>query len=144
MSYERRNTGRWAWLKSVGSAEENLEEGWQEKRRYLLEFVWFPKHPRSIRGGDLLVYYAAGQGGLPAVVEVTTDEVQESRDHPRYSERWPWRMEVRPLLVVPRLEDAPSLAAVGIDPLRVRRQSHILLDSDELQAVRLALVPAID
>lgn len=144
MSYERSNTGRWAWLKSVGSAEDRLDEGWQEERRYLLESVWFPKHPRSIRSGDLLVYYAAGRGRLPAVVEVAADEVQESRDHPRYSKRWPWKMEVRPLLVVPRLADAPSLTAVGIDPLRVRRQSHILLDADELQAVRLAFVPPVD
>jgi|SRR4051794_21505980 hypothetical protein len=144
MSYDRVGTGRWAWLKSVGSADEPLENGWQEKWRYLLKAVWFPKHPRSIRKGDLLVYYAAGRGRLPAVVEVTGDEVQESRDHPRYSERWPWRMEVRPRLIAPDLEDAPSLEEVGIDPLRVRRQSHILLDTDELEAVRRAFVPEVD
>lgn len=144
MSYDRRGTGRWAWLKSIGSAEEPLEDGWQEEWNYLLEAVWFPKHPRSIRSGDLLVYYAAGRRRLPAIVEVTGDEVQESRGHPRYSKRWPWRMEVRPRLVAPDLERAPSLNDVDIDPLRVRRQSHILLDTEELDAVRKAFVPCID
>jgi len=144
MSYDRENTGRWAWLKSVGSADEPLEDGWQEKWQYLLESVWFPKHPRSIRGGDLLVYYAAGRGRLPAVVEVVGDEVQESRDHPRYAKRWPWRMAVKPRLLVPELNNAPSLEEVGIDPLRVRRQSHILLDPAELEAVRRAFMPCID
>jgi hypothetical protein len=144
MAYDRRLTGRWAWLKSVGSADDPLEDDWLHGRDYLLSHVWYPKHPRSIRGGDLLVYYASGRGGLPAVVEVATGDVEESRDHPRHSERWPWRMAVRPRLVVPRLRDAPRLTDVGIDPLRVRRQSHIRLGVEEVQAVRAAFVPRVD
>ena len=144
MAYERSNTGRWAWLKSVGSADDQLQERWLENRDWLLEAVWFPKHPRSIRAGDLLVYYAAGKGKLPAVVEVAADEVQESRNHPRYSARWPWRMSVRPCLVVPSLSAAPELGAAGIDPLRVRRQSHIRLENAELELVRKAFVPAVE
>ena len=104
-----------------------------------MESVWFPKHPRSIRAGDLLTYYAAGRGVLPAVVEVVNDEVYESRDHPRYSERWPWRMDVTPLLVIPRLDAAPPLSALNVDPLRVRRQSHILLQPEELEGLKIAL-----
>lgn len=144
MAYSRENTGRWAWLKSVGSSSDPLEDDWPEKRPYLLDSVWFPKHPRSIRRGDLLVYYAASRGMLPAVVEVLSDEVHEDYDHPRYSERWPWRMTVKPLLLVPRLPDAPPLSAIGVDPLRVRRQSHILLRPDELAAARCAFMPLID
>lgn len=144
MSYDRSDTGRWAWLKSVGSADDPLEEEWLDERGYLLESVWFPKYPRSIRGGDLLVYYAAGKGRLPAVVEVVSDDVQESRDNPRYSARWPWRMTVRSRLVVPALTAAPNLAAVAIDPLRVRRQSHIRLDGEELDRVRKALIPVVE
>lgn len=143
MTYDRLNTGPWAWLKSVGSADEPLEDLWLAERDYLLRFVWFPKHPRSLRGGDLLVYYAAGRGVLAGVVRLRSDEVQKAGDHPRYSDRWPWRMEVEPLLVVPNLEDAPLLADTGIDSLRVRRQSHILLTEAEIEAVRRAFIPPV-
>jgi hypothetical protein len=44
-------------------------------------------------------------------------------------------MEVRPLVTLP-LDDAPTLADVGIDPLRVRRQSHILLSQPEFNRAR--------
>jgi hypothetical protein len=53
-------------------------------------------------------------------------------------------MIVRPRILAPSLKNAPSLAEVGIDPLRVRRQSHILLSPDELDAVRRAFVPCIE
>lgn len=144
MAYDRDGTGRWAWLKSVGSADDPLLDDWLDGRSYLLRSVWFPKHPRSIRAGDLLVYYAAGHLRVPAVVEVESDEVFEARDHPRYSERWPWRMEVKPLVVVPRVSDAPTLSAMRIDHLRVRQQSHILLTTEELAEFRTALVPATE
>jgi len=38
------------------------------------------------------------------------------------------------------LEVAPSLAEVGIDSLRVRRQSHILLTADEYATARRLIV----
>ena len=63
----------------------------------LLRKVWFPKHPRSIRSGDLLVYYAAGRGVFPAVVEVVSDDVQQRPQGPMHSPRWPWYMAVRRL-----------------------------------------------
>lgn len=144
MAYDRDGTGRWAWLKSVGSTEDPLHDDWLNGRSYLLRSVWFPQHPRSVKAGDLLVYYAAGHLRMPAVVEVESDEVHEARDHPRHSERWPWRMDVKPLVVVPRVSDAPELSAMQIDPLRVRRRSHILLRPDELAGLRTALVPPIE
>jgi len=48
-------------------------------------------------------------------------------------------MNVRPLVTLP-LEVAPSLAEVGIDSLRVRRQSHILLTADEYATARRLIV----
>jgi hypothetical protein len=44
-------------------------------------------------------------------------------------------MDVRPLVTLP-LDDSPTLAEVGIDPVRVRRQSHILLNGEEFERAR--------
>lgn len=141
MAYDRTGTGMWTWIKSVGSVEEPLESQWLENRDYLLENVWFPKHPRSLIAGDLLVYYAATKGVFPAVVEILTGEVESDTNHPRYSSRWPWRMSVRPRLVIPNLDDAPTLEQFGIDSLRLRRQSHILLNADEWERIRATYLP---
>jgi hypothetical protein len=45
---------------------------------------------------------------------------------PDYGGRW--RMDVRPLVTLP-IDVAPTLADVGIEPRRVRRQSHIRVPS---------------
>ncbi len=97
MAYDRTNTGPWIWVKLVGSADHRLEPLWLDGRGDLLRKVWFPKHPRSIRSGDLLVYYAAGRGVFPAVVEVVSDDVQQRPQGPMHSPRWPWYMAVRRL-----------------------------------------------
>ncbi len=125
----------------MGAAEDRLEQDWLAGRREaLLEWVWFPKHPRSIRAGDLLVYYAAGRRVFPAVVEVVADAVLPDEEG---SERWRWRMQVRPRVVVPQLRDAPTLSQIGLNPLRLRRQSHILLTSAEWERFRAAFLPPI-
>jgi hypothetical protein len=52
---------------------------------------------------------------------------------PDYGGRW--RMDVRPLVTLP-IDVAPTLADVGIEPRRVRRQSHIRLDIPEYERCR--------
>ena len=141
MAYDRAGTGPWTWVKIVGSADDPLEAEWLGEREDLLHSVWFPKHPRSIRRGDLLVYYAAARGVFPAVVEVVSDEVYPRPNDPTYSVRWPWRMSVCPRLVIPLLDDAPAVADVGLDPRRLRRQSHILLTDIEWERFRCAYLP---
>src|SRR4051812_18062385 len=103
MAYDRTGTGPWAWLKSVGTQEDPLRTDWRVANAGLLTRVWFSKHPRSIRGGDLLAYYAARHQVLPAIVEVVSDEVHEGDNT-----RWKHHMEVRPIVTV-GLRDAPSL-----------------------------------
>lgn len=144
MAYDRDNTGTWPWIKTIGSSEDQLQEDWLDDRGFLLESVFFPKHPRSLRAGDLLVYYAAGRGVFPAVVEITSDEVHEDLRHPKHAQRWPWRMSVRPRLVIPKLSQSPRLEDVSIDSLRLRRQSHILLSESEWQEFREVFLPSSD
>jgi hypothetical protein len=141
MAYDRTNTGPWTWVKTVGSVDHPLVEEWLGEREGLLKEVWFPKHPRSIRRSDLLVYYAATHGRFPAVVEVVSSDVHARPDDPSHSERWPWFMCVRPRLVVPCLTDSPTLEDVELAPLRLRRQSHILLTDGEWEQFRTAFLP---
>lgn len=131
-----RGTGPWAWLKSVGSQETPLKRDWRSEDYHLVAFCWFSKHPRSLRAGDMLVYYAARWGVFPALMELVSDDVaDDAGGHPVHGQRWRWRMDVRPLVTLP-MDDAPSLADAGFDPLRVRRQSHIVLTIDEYERIR--------
>ena len=141
MAYDRTGTGRWWWVKTVGSADSPLQENWAEEHAHLLEKIYFPKYPRSLRGGDLLVYYAADHRDFPAVVELVNDQVDEDDSHPDHSKRWPWTMKVRPRLVIPQLSDAPTLDDVGFDPLRLRRQSHIRLTVEQADRIRDVFLP---
>jgi hypothetical protein len=125
----------------VGSQAEPLDRDWRLVDDHLLRSVWFSKYPRSVRGGDLFVYYAARWRCFPALMELVSDEVVDDADgHPVDGKRWRWRMEVRPLVTL-ELRSAPALEQTSIDPLRLRRQSHILLterEYDELRSLVLA------
>ena len=101
--------GRGHWLKALGHAQAPLPAAWIEDgavRR--LTRAGFPRHPR-MEPGDRLVYHASVWRRVFAIV------------HP-VSERRPWAVAVEPLLVVPRLDDAPPVEAIGV-LRRVRRNS---------------------
>jgi hypothetical protein len=136
MAYDRTGTGPWGWVKSIGSASDPLDEFWLHQNGYLTQSVWFSKYPRSIRARDLLVYYAATHRVFPAIVEVVSNKVHDDDEgHPRYGKRWQWKMEVRTHVAMD-LASAPTLGESSIDPLRLRRQSHILLTTEEFELLR--------
>jgi hypothetical protein len=54
-----------------------------------------------------------------AVVEAL--EEPAPREHPR----WPWTVAVEPLLVVPTLDAAPPVEAIGVAARSMSQQSHI-------------------
>jgi hypothetical protein len=140
MAYERAGTGPWAWLKSVGTQEDPLDLAWPYGEMHLLDRVFFSKHPRSIRAGDVLVYYAAGRQVLPALMLVTSDEVHdEGEDVPR----WRYWMSVRPIIIL-SLRGAPTLTQAGISPTSVRRQSHVLLSPEQYVHLRELMLHAVN
>lgn len=126
------------WLKAVGHARGPLPDRWLEDGRLdLLSRTGFPRRPRIVPG-DRLVYYASVWQRICAVVEVV-DEPTQAVPHPTDPGRWPWSVEVAPLLVVPRLDDAPPVQAIGIAPRSMSQQSHIRLREDHYAMVAEAL-----
>src|SRR4051794_38927216 len=118
------------FVKTIGHAGARLpanwlaNEAWQDR----LRSVVFPKFPRSVTRGSRLIYYGAGTRRFCAVLEVISDEPDQTRGPG--SDRWPYELLVRPLIAIPADEHAPSLDELGFDPLRLRRQSHVRLDAD--------------
>jgi len=125
------------WLKAVGHARGPLQEDWLERRPELLRRTGFPRRPR-IEPGDRLVLYASVWRRVFAAVQVTGPP--EPRDHPR----WPWTVATEPLLVVPTLDAAPPVEAIGVAPRSMSQQSHIRLRADhyDLAVEALASVAA--
>ena len=109
------------WLKAIGHARGPLTERWPEDRPELLRRTGFPRRPRIVPG-DRLVYYASVWRRVFAVVEAL--ELPEPREHPR----WPWTIAVEPLLVVPVLDAAPPVEAIGVAARSMSQQSHIRIE----------------
>jgi hypothetical protein len=102
-----------------------LPDAWLEDGRAgSLRRTGFPRRPR-IAAGDRLVYYAAVWRRVYAVVEVVSDPEQT-----RPGTRWPWTVEVEPLLVIPVLDRAPPIEAIGVPARSMSQQSHIRLSPE--------------
>jgi hypothetical protein len=125
------------WLKAVGHARGPLPEQWLEERAELLRRTGFPRRPR-IEPDDRLVLYASVWRRVFAVVQVVGPP--EPRDHPR----WPWTVATEPLLVVPALDAAPPVEAIGVAARSMSQQSHIRLHPEhyDLAVEALASVAA--
>jgi hypothetical protein len=120
------------WLKAVGHARGPLAETWLAERPELLRGTGFPRRPR-IAPGDRLVYYASVWRRVFAVVEAL--EEPERREHAR----WPWTIAVEPLLVVPVLDAAPPVEAIGVAARSMSQQSHIRIGPEQYERAVLAL-----
>jgi hypothetical protein len=102
-----------------------------------LRRVRFPsnKRPSGISPGDRLVYYAATAQKYFAIVEVLSEEPYASAG----DVRWPWALDVHPILLVARISDAPPLEDLRLRKgnLSVRRGSHLKLTPEQYEfAVR--------
>jgi hypothetical protein len=69
--------------------------------------------------GDRLVLYASVWRRVFAVAQVVSEP--EPREHPR----WPWTVEIETLLLVPVLDAAPPVEAIGVAARSMSQQSHI-------------------
>jgi hypothetical protein len=112
------------WLKAIGHARGPLTDAWLQERPASLHRTGFPRRPR-MEPGDRLVYYASVWRVVFAVVEVTEEPALR-----RPGTRWPWTVEVEPLLLVPRLDAAPPVEAIGVAARSMSQQSHIRLSPE--------------
>jgi hypothetical protein len=123
------------WLKGIGHAGASIPEAWlADGRASVLTRTGFPRRPR-IAPGDRLVYYAAGWRRVFAIVEV----VAEPTDRVSGSARWPWTVDVEALLVVPHMENAPPVEAIGVAARSMSQQSHIRLSEEHYERAVEAL-----
>ena len=106
------------WLKAVGHAREPLGERWLDERPELLRRTGFPRRPRMV-AGDRLVLYASVWRRVFAVCAAVG--APEACEHPR----WPWVVPIEALLVVPVLDAAPPVEAIGVAARSMSQQSHI-------------------
>ena len=63
-----------------------------------------------------------------AAVEVVSEPEQT-----RPGTRWPWTVDVEALLVIPLLDRAPPVEAIGVDARSMSQQSHIRLSPEHFQ-----------
>jgi hypothetical protein len=126
------------WLKGIGHAGASLPEAWLTNGwSSILERTGFPRRPR-MEPGDRLVYYAAGWRCVFAVVEAVGEPTDQVR-HTSNPARWPWSIAVEPLLIVPRLENAPPVEAIGVAARSMSQQSHIRLSEEHYERAVEAL-----
>ena len=77
--------------------------------------------------------YASVWRRVFAVCEVVGEPAE--RDHPR----WPWTLAIETLLVVPVLDAAPPVEAIGVAARSMSQQSHIRLTSEHYERAVAAL-----
>jgi hypothetical protein len=125
------------WLKAIGHARGPLSERWLDDRAELLRRTGFPRRPRMAMG-DRLVLYASVWRRVFALAAVVGEP--EPREHPR----WPWTVEIETLLLVPVLDAAPPVEAIGVAARSMSQQSHIRLRAEhfDLAVEALASVAA--
>jgi len=111
------------WLKAVGHAGGPLAEDWLQERAGLLRRTGFPRRPRIVPG-DRLVLYASVWRRVFAIAEATGEP--EPRDHPR----WPWTIAIETLLLVPVLDAAPPVEAIGVAARSMSQHSHIRIEAE--------------
>jgi hypothetical protein len=90
-----------------------------------------------VQRGDTAILYAAVWQAIFGVVEVVGDPA-----HDPERERWAWTFEIRPLVVVRDLHDAPPVEAAGIFPQSLWRHSHIRLRAEQFDSARAQIEAA--
>jgi hypothetical protein len=110
------------WLKAVGHARGPLAARWiEEGSTGVLREGGFPRRPRVTEDDRLVLYASVWRRIFGLMVAVGEPYLV---DHPR----WPWRIELEPLLVVPDLDLAPPVESIGVAARSMSQQSHIRLE----------------
>lgn len=120
------------WLVSHGDASGGLKNDWTRAHEVLLRTTRFPRRAR-IEAGDRLLYYAVGWQRIHGAVE-TLGPVRDDLRHPGDPKRWPWGVEVEPLLFMRMISMAPKLELIDVSLKSVHRQSHIRIGQENFES----------
>jgi hypothetical protein len=125
---DRDDHARAHWLKAIGHARGPLPEAWlaDERAPVRLSRTGFPRRPRMVPG-DRLVLYASVWKRVFGIVEVVGEPTDAAPPGGTRSARWPWWVPIEALVVVPHLENAPPVQAIGVAPRSMSQQSHVRL-----------------
>ena len=82
----------------------------------VLRRTGFPRRPR-MEPGDRLIYYASVWRAVFAAVEVVAEPEQT-----KPGTRWPWTVDVEPLIAIPLLDRAPPVEAIGVPARSMSQQ----------------------
>lgn len=117
-------------LKSVGAQGSAITPNALDEPRLWSE-IGFPRRGRpNVGPGDRLVLYGATYQRAFAVVEVTSEPYFLNEPG---EARWPWRVRVRPLLIVPDVRSGARLADGNVRPASMKQRSHLILDDDQYE-----------
>lgn len=147
------------WIKSVGAARAPLKDEWLREEiavdgalaasPRLAERVHFPrnKRPVGITVGDFfLLYGVTDLGGRiigAGIFKSRFYEEDRAEELKLRSEEdvvaWPWRIDIEMLISVWHAHRGPTIEAVDIDPVKMRRRSHLRLTEAQYLAGLTAL-----
>jgi hypothetical protein len=123
------------FLMSCGSPQFRFPDDWMTVGRHEvisdshINKWWSSGCPHQVHSGDTAVLVATKSGKVMGVFRVAADPV-EDRSHPHDSDKWPWTVVLRPLVLLdgtlaPQLRDfnlmAPHKYAAVKDPVVARK-----------------------
>jgi hypothetical protein len=142
------------WIKSIGAARSPLEDEWLAKESVidgslaasprLAERVHFPrnKRPVGININDFFLLYGVTEiGGRIVGAGIFRSRFYEEDRAKELQLRspddiaaWPWRVDIEMLLSIWHAHKGPSIDAIDLEPVKMRRRSHLRLTEEQYRA----------
>jgi hypothetical protein len=142
------------WIKSIGAARAPLRDEWLREEiadggalassPRLAERVHFPRNKRPVGigiGDYFLLYGVTERGGRiigAGIFKSTFYEEDRSEELQLRTEEdiaaWPWRIDIEMLISVWHAHRGPTIGAIGVDPVKMRRRSHLRLTEEQYLA----------
>ena len=112
------------WLKAVGHARGPLAEDWIDAAARAAAAHGLPAAAADRAGRPARASTRRCGGGCSRSRGASASRAE--RDHPR----WPWTIAIETLLVVPVLDAAPPVEAIGVAARSMSQQSHISIERE--------------
>lgn len=159
MQYELEKNEMAFWIKSIGATRSPIDDKWLGQDNVvdgsiaashrLAERVHFPRNKRPV-GIDVddffLLYGVTGRGGRIIGAGIFKSNFYEDDREEELGLRsaddiaaWPWRIDIEMLLSIWHAHKGPKIDAIGLDPVKMRRRSHLRLTEEQYKAGVLAL-----